>query len=151
MAKFTADEKEQLRQELETTVSKWDSTSRGNQLWDIRFKVIILLISVGIAVCSGLAATKLIENTQPWSVVATILAAVSSALSGFAFTQFNFATRQLVWKAKADEFRNLRYELLFLDPEKETWGRLKGTVERWNDNTPLEQLRLVDSREVSTS
>jgi hypothetical protein len=71
VGKFTVDEKDGLKQELDGRIPEWEGISKYNQNWDIAFKVLILLISIGTAICSGLAATELIENTQPWNLAAT--------------------------------------------------------------------------------
>lgn len=150
MAKFTANEKEELRQELDNLIAKCDQTSRDNQSWDIFFKVTILAMSLVIAICSGLAAAEVIANSKLLSIVATILATISTVLSVFAFNQFNFSARQQLWRSKTNAFSDLRYRLLYLDSDKESWGRLKIIVESWNDSTPIEQAKLPESPNAGT-
>jgi hypothetical protein len=151
MTMFSPDEKSDLETELLTKIAEWKKISKKYQTWDLIFRIIILIISIAIAVCSGLAASETFSTTRLLSVFATILATVSTAISAFAFTQFDFSKRALLAKAKSDGFNALLYSLKFLDPDKHVWGNKKLKVESWHFGTPLDSAKILEEAEPQTA
>lgn len=138
MPSFDKPAKEQLAVELQAEVELARKWARYNQGWDIGFRVGLLLLGIATVVCSGIATSELYENPKPWSLVSTILAGISAALSGFAFTDFSFSKRQRVWDKKANLLRALRDELRFSEPEEEGFRKRLEEVRSLGDHSDLE-------------
>jgi hypothetical protein len=144
MQKFAAEEKTEITSKVEEDRTNAQKIARYNQKVDIGFKIAVLLIGLGIVVCSAIATsdtTKSSEKTRfspSWSLVSTILGGASTALSAFAFTQFNFSDRQRIWQKKTDAYAALIFQLRYLDPDKEVFLKQLETVASWNDYTPLQ-------------
>ncbi|MEM8673735.1 MAG: hypothetical protein AAGF83_07665 [Cyanobacteria bacterium P01_G01_bin.67] len=111
-----------------------------------------MLISIGIVVTSALATSSIVDNPEKWSLFSTILGGVSTATSVFAFSQFNFSSRQQIWLIKSKAYTYLLYQINYLNPNKAKWGKTKHQVDSWNDFTTPEQALLpeVKLEELST-
>ncbi len=135
MPQFTKDEREGLAKELEPQIAEALHWSSYNQGWDIRFRVVVLILGLATVVCSGVATSNLYQDPKPWSLTSTVLAGVSALLSGFAFKDFSFSRRQRLWRRKGDALSSLRVELLFADPEKKSFLDRLAIVRNWGDQT----------------
>jgi RsiW-degrading membrane proteinase PrsW (M82 family) len=139
MATFTEAQKKQLAIELKELAEASQNTAIGNQRWDIGFKVALLLLTVATTICSVVIATYDQKPPESLSVAVAILAGVSTALSAFAFTQFNFAGRQQSWQKRADAFASLRLEILYSEPDTEKFLARMNVVRSWGDTTPRDE------------
>ena len=141
MAKFTDAAKTQLADELIAETKQAVEIANYNKGWDIGFRVGLLLLGLTTVVCSGIATSDLFTNPKPWSLVSTILAGVSSALSAFALAEFGFSKRQRVWEKKSNLLRSMRDELRFSDPDEEAFRKRLERVRELNDlSDPLAEV-----------
>lgn len=65
---FNSGEKTELIKELNKDIDKSKEISKYNQNWDIIFKILVLLISIGIVITSALATSKIVEKPEKWSL-----------------------------------------------------------------------------------
>ena len=132
-----------LIKDLDEKILFCDKTAKDNQKYDIRFKKALLIVGFLIIFCSSLTSTLQDSDYTRWSTFFTILfGGVSTALSGFAFNQFNFARRQQIWNMKATTYRYLCNQLKYLEPEKKKWLQAMNIVDSWGDNTSPEEAKL---------
>jgi uncharacterized membrane-anchored protein len=135
MAKFAESAKVRLATDIEKEIDEARAISKGNQGWDIAFRVGILLLGLAVVVCSGIATSDLMENPKPMSLISTVLAGVSAALSTFAFTDFSFAKRQRVWEKKSNLLRSLHDQLNYSDPDEEHFRKRLDEVRNYGDHS----------------
>lgn len=142
------EDQKSLTTDLAKDVDKCKGIAGINQLYDVTFKVLVLLISIAIVVTSALGSSKVtnkvIKNPETWSLFATILGGISTATSVFAFSQFNFASRQQIWNIKSQAYDYLLFQLKYLNPNVAEWGKTKHIVDSWNDFTTPEQAILPE-------
>ncbi|HUP62689.1 MAG TPA: hypothetical protein VNA69_19970 [Thermoanaerobaculia bacterium] len=133
MTAFSSIAKTEYAKELQRDFEQAQKTARSNQGWDTMFRIGLLFLGLAIVGCSGIATSELIENPRPWSLVSTILAGISAALSGFAFAEFSFSKRQRIWEKKATLLRSLRDELRFSDPDEQSFRKRVDEVQLLGD------------------
>lgn len=136
MATFTEQQKGPLAVELKDLAESSRKTAVYNQRWDIAFKVTLLLLTIATTACSVLITTYQQKPPESLPIAVAIMAGVSTALSAFAFTQFNFAGRQQSWQKRSDALWALRTELLYSEPDSTKFIARIEEVRSWGDNTP---------------
>lgn len=118
-----------------------DASTRNamiNRRWNVTFRVILLFVGIFIVVCSSITSSEQIvgEAHEYWSVASAILGGASTALSAFAFNQFNFEARQRVWLDKVSALKALNDRMAFGDQSTMLLDDL-ATVRSWHDfNSP---------------
>jgi hypothetical protein len=117
MPSLTTEQKAELRISISTELSTAERHAKTNQVYDIVFKVIILVLSIAIVVTSSLSAANLYSTIL--SVCSAILGGIMAALSAFASSQINFSQRQATYTAKVSALKSLDNELIF-DPDRDT-------------------------------
>jgi len=127
-----------LERDLGLRIAECRRIAAYNQRWDIAFKVLLLVLTLGATVCSVFIANYTEKPPAALAIASAILAGASTALSAFAFSQFNFAARQTNWSAKANAYDALRVELLYAEPDKITFVQRMNQLLRIDDNTSAE-------------
>jgi hypothetical protein len=134
MATFESSKKVDLAKELAILTAESKKIAVINQRYDIGFRVALLLITVAATVCTVFIANYDKKPPPELSVTSAILAGIATALSAFAFSQFNFSTRHSTWQRKADTLANLRIELLYSDPDSTKFIEKMSRVMKWGDH-----------------
>jgi hypothetical protein len=116
-APFSDEQKRQLLQDCEKEIGIALTIAHQNQTIESTFRVMIFLLTIGVATTSVIIAAHGARPKHPLTIANAILAAIISASSAFAFTQFDFGTQRRVWQNKADAFAVLRDEVKYSDPE----------------------------------
>ena len=141
MAEFAEPAKQQLSVDIERDIETSRRLSRYNQQWDIRFRVVGLLLGLAIVVCSGLASTTLVAEPKYWSIASTIFASASTLFSTFAFRDFAFHRRQRIWEKKANVLQSLLDELRYARPDEKIFRKRLDEVRAWNDQSDPDKVR----------
>lgn len=102
---------------IEREISVSSQHVATNRAWDIGFRVTILLLGISTVICSGAATSNLLAEPRLLSLLATILAAISAALSGFAIKDFAFARRRRNCTLREGMLKALLAELQLTDPD----------------------------------
>jgi hypothetical protein len=140
MSSLTPEQTRRFQQSIAPEIAEAENHARTNQWYDTMFKIIILCIGVGIVITSGIAAAELYPNFTKWlSATSAILGGLLTAVSAFAYEQFNFAKRQSTYATKASALKSLRDELI-LQPDARTFFTRYDQIRSWNDNNPPTQL-----------
>jgi hypothetical protein len=118
MSSLSPEQTRRFQQSIAPEIAAAERHARTNQWYDALFKIVILGIGVGIVITSGLAAAELYpELTRLLSATSAILGGLLTAVSAFAYEQFNFAKRQSTYATKASALKSLRDELI-LQPDE---------------------------------
>jgi hypothetical protein len=136
MATFTRQQKEEITAELVDQVRISRQKARINEGWDTAFKIILLLLTLATAICSIYITSFQDKPPAFLTIAVAIMAAVSTGLSAFAFSQFNFAGRRENWRKRADAFADMKIELLCSDIDKQKFLARLQEVRSWGDTTP---------------
>ena len=118
MDPFSQEQKDALIKELDAErvrAAHWSDYNHGYEIW---FRIIVALMSIAIAVCSGIAAVDSKVPSVKLSATSGILAGVIAIVSGFAFQTFDFSGRRERWAVKAAAIRALIDQLRFLEPDR---------------------------------
>lgn len=125
-APFAPEHKRQLQQDCEKEIDIALRIAHKNQTIESTFKVLIFVLSIGVATTAVIIAAHGARPKHPLTIANAILAAIISASSAFAFTQLDFGTQHRVWQNKADAFAVLRDEIMYSDPDaKDFLGRME--------------------------
>lgn len=138
MPDFTSEDKQRLLQEVLKWMDEADRWARFNQAWDVAFKVVILVLAVLATIVAALIAAKYKESAPPLYLTVYNLSAsaVIAALSGFAFTQFDFPARQRTYETKRNSFRNVSNDLQWGDLKRGEVMQALRTIHSWDDTHP---------------
>jgi hypothetical protein len=138
---MTPEDKANLQNELEAQIPPAEADARANHRWDIGFRIGLLVIGLAIIVTSGIATADVLPTmTKLLTAVSGMLGAATSAISGFAFTQFDFGTRWATFETKASALKSLLDEVKFLDPDKQSVVERMEKIKAWGNNRKPEQL-----------
>lgn len=132
---MAAYDKESTAAMIEREISGCSEHVATNRAWDVAFRVIILILGISTVVCSGAATSDLVDSPKLWSLLATILAAISAALSGFAVKDFAFARRRRNWTLREGMLKALLAELQLTDPDPKDFLSRLNTALSINDET----------------
>ncbi len=144
--KFDPQEKKQLAGDLRGEAREAAQTAKLNRSLDTAFRVALMLIGMASTVLAGIVNAHGSGAPPEWQTLTLmVLGALSTGLSGFALTQFNFGGRARSWQKKADALIALSTELLYSDPEKAGLLARVTKVRSWNDSTPPDEAPLVAS------
>jgi hypothetical protein len=129
MPPLSDDDRKKELAELQQVRNEAKHWSDYNHKWEIGFRVLVLVMSIATAVCSGIAASDSKNPSVQLSVTSTILSAVIAIVSAFAFQLFDFSGRRERWNAKASAFSELIDHLkLNMNLEVQAYIDRKGAV-----------------------
>src|SRR5271166_163592 len=135
---FTSAETEELKTQLEAELKRAAYWGRVNCVWDLTFKVVLLILGVVSATDAGLIATIWKTGSPPrWATITNIVVGVLiAALAGFATAQVNFSARTEIYRKKEVALQMMIDALKYFKPVKVVFFRTLQEIYSWNDYTP---------------
>jgi len=135
MATFTENQRAQIRDDIKKSLEEAHQNAKTNQIYDIIFKVALLLVTTCATIGSAYAGSFSAPDSPPrwlkWTNPS--LTSIASLLSIFAFTQFNFPQRQSNWQIKAAALKSCLYTLDYDEPNKQEFLQRLGEIMTWDD------------------
>jgi hypothetical protein len=145
MSRLTVEQVAQYEKSIDREIKEAEQHLGTNRFYEIVFRVITFLIGAGIVATSAIAASGLYQDAaRQLSAASAILGGLLTAVSGFAFEQFNFGKRRATYAAKAAELKSLRDELI-LQPKARAFQNALRQVRRWDDDNAPTQVRPLHS------
>ena len=135
---FTPQEKTDLLREVLGWCAEAQHWAHFYQGWDVAFKILMMALAASAALGSAAVASHYKRRAPLWLIILNASAStLIAAISGFAFTQLNFATRQRTYETKQFEFGALRDRLTYYSQVRkaEVFERLR-IIHSWNDTNP---------------
>lgn len=136
LEKFTEEQKKSLSDRIQRRLDEARKTAKFNQRLDISFKILLLILTIATTASSVIIASYI---TPPFWLpkLDVLLAGISTAISGFAFVQFNFGARYHIWTVKADSLEALLDELSYSNPDKAHFlQRLSAVIKIGDHSSP---------------
>jgi hypothetical protein len=138
---FSQEQKADEIKKLQTDIDHSRKIAGVNQGWDISFKVALLVLA--IAAAGGTAYLAALGQVTPpsWLKISNlVLTSATAALSTFAYTQFDFAKRQTVWRERTVQLESCQDALRYLNPNPEEFLRQVKDIRKWGDSTAVTEL-----------
>lgn len=150
---FSQEQKADEIKKLQADIEYSKRMAGVNQGWDITFKIALLVLAIAAAGGTAYLASLGQVTAPSWLKISNlVLTSATAALTTFAYTQFDFAKRQTVWRERAVQLESCQDSLRYLNPNPEKFlGQVKD-IRKWGDSTAVTELTAgcIDSRKAPT-